>query len=76
MGRMWLNASDKKMVVAPARWFADPDKDDRDIIPETWIPARSEITVQRPRSMTTCVSRVVAVSHADMLILSTFVESC
>jgi hypothetical protein len=33
----WLNASAKKIVVAPARWFADPGKDDRDIVPETWV---------------------------------------
>ena len=33
----WLNASAKKIVVAPARWFADPGKDDRDIVPETWF---------------------------------------
>ena len=33
----WLNASPQKIVVAPLRWFADPGKDDRDIVPETWI---------------------------------------
>ena len=33
----WLNESPQKIVVAPARWFADPDKDDRDIVPESWV---------------------------------------
>lgn len=32
----WLNDSPTKMVIAPERWFADPDKQDQDIVPESW----------------------------------------
>lgn len=33
----WLNPSPEKNVIAPARWFAQMNTDDRDIVPETWI---------------------------------------
>ena len=32
----WLNTSSEKVVVAPDRWFADPQANDRDIIPSSW----------------------------------------
>lgn len=33
----WLDAKPNKLVVAPARWFADTTQDSRDLIPSTWI---------------------------------------
>lgn len=32
----WLNLSPDKIVVAPQRWFADPNIDNPDLIPERW----------------------------------------
>ncbi len=32
----WLNQRPDKLVVAPRRWFNNPDIDTRDLIPETW----------------------------------------
>ena len=33
----WLNPSPKKIVVACRQWFADASKNDRDIVPESWV---------------------------------------
>lgn len=33
----WLNASAEKIVVAPARWVADPSKPCPDVCPEAWV---------------------------------------
>ncbi|TAK48938.1 MAG: alpha-1,2-fucosyltransferase [Xanthobacteraceae bacterium] len=33
----WLDPRPDAMVVAPARWFADPARDATDILPERWI---------------------------------------
>lgn len=33
----WLDAYEKKIVVSPRHWFADPSVDTNDVIPETWI---------------------------------------
>lgn len=33
----WLNDSPDKIVVAPARWFAQAGNDTRDLIPSAWI---------------------------------------
>ena len=35
----WLNQNDKKIVVAPKRWFADNEiqKQSRDIVCESWV---------------------------------------
>ena len=33
----WLNPSPNKIVVSPARWFADPQMVNDDIWPESWI---------------------------------------
>lgn len=33
----WLDRYEKKIVVAPKHWFADPSIDTKDVIPETWI---------------------------------------
>lgn len=32
----WLNDSPSKTVIAPERWFADPNMRDQDIVPESW----------------------------------------
>ncbi|MNT93600.1 Glycosyl transferase family 11 [compost metagenome] len=32
----WLNASEKKVVIAPAQWFRDEKYDTRDLLPPTW----------------------------------------
>lgn len=32
----WLNPSPDKRVIAPRRWFLDPARDARDIVPEAW----------------------------------------
>lgn len=32
----WLNDKSQKIVVAPERWFADPGKNDHDIVPDSW----------------------------------------
>lgn len=33
----WLNANQKKIVIAPAKWTNDKNYNDSDIIPESWI---------------------------------------
>jgi hypothetical protein len=33
----WLNQNPNKIVIAPERWFADPQHDASDIIPDGWI---------------------------------------
>lgn len=33
----WLNNNHDKIVVAPERWFTNPDWDSKDIIPDSWI---------------------------------------
>lgn len=33
----WLNPSPDKIVAACRNWFADPKKDDRDLVPENWV---------------------------------------
>ncbi|MDA4844247.1 alpha-1,2-fucosyltransferase [Hoeflea poritis] len=33
----WLNPSESKIVVAPEKWFADPEKSNPDIIPKSWL---------------------------------------
>lgn len=33
----WLDPNPDKVVVAPRRWFRDPTRDVRDIIPHSWI---------------------------------------
>jgi len=35
----WLNKNPAKIVVAPARWYADPVKNaqTKDVVPETWV---------------------------------------
>lgn len=33
----WLGGADEKVVCAPARWFADPQYDTRDLLPSGWI---------------------------------------
>lgn len=33
----WLNPSPNKIVVACRRWFADAGKNDKDLVPETWV---------------------------------------
>ena len=33
----WLNGNENKIVIAPQKWFNDPSKDTRDLIPETWL---------------------------------------
>ena len=33
----WLNPSPGKIIYAPNRWFADPGRSSRDIIPDGWI---------------------------------------
>ena len=33
----WLNPDPDKMVIAPSRWFADPAKDDSDLVPQSWL---------------------------------------
>jgi len=35
----WMIDSEDKVVVAPRKWFADPDIDTSDVIPDHWIPA-------------------------------------
>lgn len=39
----WLNTTPNKIVITPTPWFADPVKDSRHIVPESWlsIPRRS-----------------------------------
>jgi len=32
----WLNPSSEKIVYAPRRWFANPDMDTKDILPDSW----------------------------------------
>ncbi|MCA9035096.1 MAG: alpha-1,2-fucosyltransferase [Planctomycetaceae bacterium] len=32
----WLNPSPEKTVIACRTWFADPGRDDRDIVPDSW----------------------------------------
>jgi hypothetical protein len=33
----WLNENPDKIVIAPEKWFNDPTKDTKDLIPESWI---------------------------------------
>jgi hypothetical protein len=33
----WLDPNPDKLVVAPARWFADPATPDQDIVPPAWV---------------------------------------
>jgi glycosyl transferase family 11 len=33
----WLNPDPDKIVVAPKRWFAAPDMQDHDLVPEDWV---------------------------------------
>ena len=33
----WLNPDPDKIVIAPARWFADPSREIHDIVPESWL---------------------------------------
>jgi glycosyl transferase family 11 len=33
----WLNPDPKKIVIAPARWFADRTRDTRDLLPGGWV---------------------------------------
>jgi hypothetical protein len=33
----WLNNNANKIVIAPKKWFNDPAKDTKDLIPESWI---------------------------------------
>lgn len=33
----WLNPDPAKTVIAPTRWYADPDKTNPDILPESWL---------------------------------------
>lgn len=37
----WLNPSESKIVVAPEKWFAGPDRFNPDIIPEGWLTAEN-----------------------------------
>ncbi len=33
----WLNKNNDKIVIAPEQWFADPERNSADIIPNTWL---------------------------------------
>ncbi|NOX72668.1 MAG: alpha-1,2-fucosyltransferase, partial [Alphaproteobacteria bacterium] len=33
----WLNPDAGKIVITPSRWFADPDMQDHDLVPEDWV---------------------------------------
>jgi hypothetical protein len=33
----WLSDDDSKIVVAPRKWFADPNAESRDIVPPRWL---------------------------------------
>lgn len=33
----WLNTNPEKIVVSPERWFNDPTRDVKDLIPESWV---------------------------------------
>lgn len=33
----WLNPSKEKLVIAPKNWFANPEENDKDIIPAGWL---------------------------------------
>lgn len=33
----WLNDNPQKIVITPKKWFVDPDRDEKDLIPEEWI---------------------------------------
>jgi hypothetical protein len=33
----WLNPREHKVVIAPSKWFATPDRDAKDIVPPGWI---------------------------------------
>ncbi|MCC6447868.1 MAG: alpha-1,2-fucosyltransferase, partial [Chitinophagaceae bacterium] len=33
----WLNSSEKKIVIAPKKWFNDTSKKSTDLVPENWI---------------------------------------
>ncbi|MCE5324034.1 alpha-1,2-fucosyltransferase [bacterium] len=32
----WLSSNSGKIVIAPAKWFNDPHKDSKDIVPDSW----------------------------------------
>ena len=34
---VWLSRREDQLVVAPERWFNDPEIDTRDLVPENWI---------------------------------------
>jgi hypothetical protein len=33
----WLNSNNDKIVISPKKWFVDPNNNERDLIPTTWI---------------------------------------
>jgi len=33
----WLNPSPEKIIVAPRRWFNDPNRSDHDLVPGNWV---------------------------------------
>ena len=33
----WLNLNDKKIVIAPKKWFADDSINACDLLPDTWL---------------------------------------
>ena len=33
----WLSTYNDKIVIAPKRWFGDPQYDIRDLLPNNWI---------------------------------------
>ena len=33
----WMGSNNTKKVIAPARWFLTPDKDTRELLPESWL---------------------------------------
>lgn len=35
----WLSEGPSTIVIAPLRWFATPERDSRDIVPERWVRA-------------------------------------
>ncbi len=34
----WLNTNEKKIVIAPKKWFNDPSRDTKEFLPSSWIP--------------------------------------
>lgn len=37
----WLNRNPDKIIVAPSRWFTNPEIDTRDLLPESWLRIES-----------------------------------